>query len=529
MKKVAVTGGGTLAARVTEHLRQSGEVEIVAEGAASTVVYLPRIGGPGSPGPDMLDTAQTLRRLNSNAIERAVVISSAEIYGASHNNPGMIREDRVLPQSSNSIQQAWAKYETLVRELFHGPKLTVLRTAPVITRDGRDFYSDLFRHAAAYALPGSVSTLQLLTPDDFAAAIEAAVTEPETGTYNIAPAGVIPLDAALRLAEVKRIPVSRLLQNAIRDLRKGKVWPADQIEYIRYNWTVSGELARRELLFEPKFTSAQALQRDSKAQFDDFGMDRAYIDKWGRGGFKFLHKYYWRIESRGLANIPKEGKVVLTGVHRGFMPFDATMVLDVLVKGIGRVPRFLIHPCLVKMPPLNNAMTRWGGLIANQENADWVLDNEGVVGIYPEGIRGAFTFYKEAYRLHRFGRDEYVKIALRNRAPIVPFVTVGHAEIFPILARLDIGWFKRWTEWPFCPIAPPWPLAPIPLPSKWHMEFLPAIHLEREYPAEAAEDPAAVKAIGIKVRAQMQEAMDRLLAERKHVFFGTIFQGEVMK
>jgi 1-acyl-sn-glycerol-3-phosphate acyltransferase len=209
------------------------------------------------------------------------------------------------------------------------------------------------------------------------------------------------------------------------------------------------------------------------------------------------------------------------------MPFDATMVLDAVVKGTGRIPRFLIHPCLVKMPPLNNFMTRLGGMIACQENADWVLSRNELLGIYPEGIRGAFTYYKDAYKLHKFGRDEYVRMAIRNQAPIVPFVTVGHAEIFPIFGRIDSAAFRKWTEWPFCPIAPPWPLAPVPLPSKWHMDFLSPIHVEQQYPPEAADDLKTVREVSTQIRATMQSAIDRLLEQRPHVFWGNIFKGEL--
>ena len=54
-----------------------------------------------------------------------------------------------------------------------------------------------------------------------------------------------------------------------------------------------------------------------------------------------------------------------------------------------------------------------------------------------------------------FGRDEFVKAALRNAVPIIPFVTVGNVEIFPVLAKLDWAWWKRLSGWPCLPIAPP--------------------------------------------------------------------------
>jgi 1-acyl-sn-glycerol-3-phosphate acyltransferase len=139
--------------------------------------------------------------------------------------------------------------------------------------------------------------------------------------------------------------------------------------------------------------------------------------------------------------------------------------------------------------------------------------------VFPEGIRGAFTMYKRAYTLGKFGRDEFVRMALRNRAPILPFVTVGSAEIYPILKRVDWLWFKRYTEWPFLPITP----APFPLPSKWHTQFLPPMHVELEYGPDAADDPKTVHRISLEVRQRMQAAIDEMLLRRKSIFYGSIF------
>ena len=72
------------------------------------------------------------------------------------------------------------------------------------------------------------------------------------------------------------------------------------------------------------------------------------------------------------------------------------MALVAVKRATGRVPRFLIHPCLVKNPFLANYMTKLGGIVACQENADWVLEREGLLVMFPEGIHGAFTPYRQS-------------------------------------------------------------------------------------------------------------------------------------
>jgi len=66
----------------------------------------------------------------------------------------------------------------------------------------------------------------------------------------------------------------------------------------------------------------------------------------------------------------------------------------------------------------------------------------------------------------------------------------------------------------------------VPLPSKWHTQFLPTIHVEQQYGPEAAEDARVVKAISQEVQNQMQQAVDEILRRRKSIFFGSVFGAE---
>jgi 1-acyl-sn-glycerol-3-phosphate acyltransferase len=514
---------------------------------------------------------------------RLVLLSSAAAVSPGHHHPGYVAESE-RPPGHNPIAAAWLDLEALAARRLGGPgspgapELIVLRPAAVAARDGEDALCRMLRGRAAVVPPGFDPTVQLLSPDDLAAAIECALERGagKPGIYHVAPAGAVPVRAALRLAGVRRLPLGWL--------------GGGRLDYLRHGWTVSGDKIRRELGFTPRATSAAAvvaafggrtgLPGSSVAaaaaaaapasgtapsgtppagttpsgtapsgtppsgtppsaaapsgpppapetsggvpDFDPYGLDKRYIAAYGRTLFRFLHDGYWRIEHEGLEHVPRQGRAVLTGVHRGFMPWDGVMALHLIARELGRHPRFLIHPCLVKFPFLANYMTKLGGIIACQENADWVLGQGELLGMFPEGIQGAFTMYRDAYRLGRFGRDEYVKMALRQGAPIVPFVTVGSAEIYPILGRVDSKLVRRVTEWPFLPIAPNFPLPGLPLPSKWHTRFLEPLPVDQLYPPEAAEDPEVVRAISREVRARMEAAIQGMLARRKSIFFGSI-------
>lgn len=509
-----------------------------------TVVYAPPPGRYRRRSVDLEDAESVFQQCARARIKKFVLLSSAMIYGASPHNPGFISEAHVIPRSDKKrISKDWLDLEALAAAYMGelsgtNIELNILRSCAVLAPGSDDYFSELFRKTLAFVLPGHDPTIQLLSPIDLAGVVSAVVANRAGGVFNVAPDGVITLRAALRLSEASRLPIARTIQRMAR--RLGLAHPIEQLDYIRYSWTISNRKAKRELKWIPCRSSVEALRdfRIAEAghvtshqlpslEFDDYGMDKRYIELYGRRMFKFLHDYYWRVEVKDVHYVPRSGRAVLVGVHRGFMPWDAVMALHLIVRDVGRYVRFLIHPGLIKFPCLFNFHTKLGGIIACQENADFVLKHDEIVGIFPEGIKGAFLHYRDAYKLTKFGRDEFVKIALRHRAPIVPFVTVGSAEIFPILKKVNWAWWKRNTEWPTFPITPTWPfVGAIPLPSKWHTQFLEPLHVEDRYPPEAADDAEVVSAISQEVRRRMEQAIGEMLRRRQSIFFGSIFEQE---
>jgi 1-acyl-sn-glycerol-3-phosphate acyltransferase/nucleoside-diphosphate-sugar epimerase len=511
---------------------------------ADLVVYPPPLAAK-APGPDLDDARALFAACRAAGVGRVVLVASAAICEPSHQHAGFTPESRSpSAHPRNRLARRWAELEALAAGELPGAALTILRAAPLASRDAGELLPRLVGSRLAPALAGYDPSVQLLAPEDLAEAVARAVGTAPTGpagevvVYQIVPRGTVPVRTAVRLAGGRQVRIPWSLQRLARAALAPLGWAAhaDELAYARYPATVSGAKAERDLGFVARKTSAQAaiaMRRGTPAEpvseapdFDPYGMDRAYIDAYGRTLFRFLHDHYWRVEHQGLEHVPRQGRAVLTGVHRGFMPFDGCMLLHLVARELGRYPRFLIHPCLVKPPFLANYMTKLGGILACQENADFVLGSDELLGMFPEGIHGAFTLYRDAYRLGKFGRDEYVRMALRNRAPIVPFVTVGSAEIFPLLGKVRSRFARRVLEWPFLPLAPNFPFPGLPLPSKWHTRFLPPLPVHRDHPLEAADDPATVAAISGEVRARMEEAIAGMLARRRSIFWGSVFGGE---
>jgi 1-acyl-sn-glycerol-3-phosphate acyltransferase/nucleoside-diphosphate-sugar epimerase len=539
LSKSAIVEACQLAPRLN-----GGYALLFTEHAIDTVVYAPQLRRQNEMTPNLAEAAMVFAESARAGIARVVVISSAAIYGADPHNPGFITELRLpLRRDKNPIGHHWATLEALADEgVGQQPAamLTILRPAAVPVRGETDYFSRLCRRGLVPTLPLYDPSIQLLSPDDLAQAVCCAVERSAGGIFNVAPAEVIPLRMALRMADAQRLPVPWLVQRLARRVLAsiGLAFPGDQLAYIRYSWTISNEKIKRELGFAPERSSAEALlavlngqaskrwsNPTERSHFDDFGMDLDYIKAKRRRIFKFFHDYYWRIEVKGSEHIPRQGRAVMVGAHRGFMPFDGVMAFEFVAREVGRYMRFLIHPCLIKTPfPFD--FSKLGCLKVCRENAAYVLQHDELLAFYPEGIQGAFRYYRGVYQLGKFGRDEYVKFALRHQAPIVPFVTVGSAEIFPVLAKLNWRWWREKSLWPCFPIAPPFPLLPLPLPTKWHTLFLEPLHVEQHYPPEAADDAATVRAISQEVRTRMQDAIDEMRRRRRSIFFGSIFESE---
>jgi len=507
--------------KLLDHPESAGVAAAPAEG--TSYVYLPALATRDGMVPDLREAQLVFESAASHPGCHFVLLSSALVYGTGPGRTGFVTEDQPpCRNGGDRVSQTWSSLESLAYRYLDKTALTILRPTTVL--GSPTLFCRLFEHRFVPSLPGHDPVLQLLSLSDLASAVLCVIKADQPGIFNVAPDDVVPLHAAIRLRRGIRVPIPRTLRRAVTR-------PAT-LDYLRYPWTVGNAKIKEQLGFTPRQTSAGALlefcnrapdSAEPELRFDEFGMDKKYIRFYGNSLFRLVSDCYWRIESRGLEHIPGEGPGILVGMHRGFMPFDGVMALHTVVRKTGRFPRFLTHPALLKFPFLSNFMTKLGGVVACQQSADHVLANRELLGIFPEGIHGAFTRYREAYKLQAFGRDAFVKLALRHRAPIIPFVTVGSAEIFPIFGKIKSPRWTRYAGWPFIPITPTFPLLPLPLPSKWHTQFLSPVSVD-QYPPGAAGDPAVVKALSREVRTKMQQAVDEMLSKRRSIFWGSIFE-----
>jgi 1-acyl-sn-glycerol-3-phosphate acyltransferase len=253
---------------------------------------------------------------------------------------------------------------------------------------------------------------------------------------------------------------------------------------------------------------------------DEWGLDEEFADAL-YPLLDFMYERWWRVELTGAVNVPSHGRALLVPNHAGIVPWDAIMIGTGIVKEhpLPRYPRFLVLNWAFELPYVSFALRKLGAVVASPHNAIRLLEQDELVGVFPEGVKGAGKGWGDRYRLQRFGRGGFVEIALRTRAPIVPVAVVGSEEIHPKLAESKL--LARATGAPYFPITPTFPalgpLGLVPLPSKWRIEFCEPIPTEGFGP-EAAEDRGLVFELSEQVRETIQAKIYENLVKRGRAF-----------
>ena len=206
--------------------------------------------------------------------------------------------------------------------------------------------------------------------------------------------------------------------------------------------------------------------------FDKFGIARGHL-KWFYQIMGLLYFHYFKVALKDQHHVPDQGRCMLIGNHSGGIPVDGGMLSAALFFGLQkpRHPHGMVEKFAQNVPFLSSWFSRMGQLTGLPEHAKLLLEDERLLVVFPEGVRGIGKLWSQRYELERFGTG-FMRIALETKTPIIPFAFIGGEEAFPTMFHLKR--LARIAGVPYIPI--PKHIIPLPKPVPCRIHFGAPLH-----------------------------------------------------
>ena len=246
-----------------------------------------------------------------------------------------------------------------------------------------------------------------------------------------------------------------------------------------------------------------------------------------------LLNHYFRGEVDGLDNLP-EGEALLVANHNAGITSMETFLFGLRYyrhTGGRELIRFLGHHMMARLPVLGNFLIQVGMIRASHAAADRALQAGCKVMVLPGGNYEAFRPYRQRHRVDFGGHVGYVRLALRNRVPVVPVLCLGgHETLYVVfrgerLARLTgVKRFLRSDSFPLF-FALPWgvalgPIFHLPLPAKLEVEVGEPLDLHEHLDGGDPEDPQVLARLSALVQDRIQQMMNARAGRRRWPVIG---------
>jgi len=238
-----------------------------------TVVHLEYVHSPRMPAEErhrinVVGTMRILDFCHKYRVKKVVILSTAHIYGALHDNhPYLDEEDPVRAGQDYAALRHMIEIDTYARSWmyrFRDVKTVILRPCNIIGPTIRNSMTRYLGRTLCPTLLGFDPMMQFVHEEDLAEAVALAVERPgAAGILNVAGDGVIPLSHAVREAGGRCVPFPHPLVYASVRL----LWPlgltalpSPEIDYLMYSCIVSTRRAGRELGFRPRYSLLETLR-----------------------------------------------------------------------------------------------------------------------------------------------------------------------------------------------------------------------------------------------------------------------------
>ncbi len=246
-----------------------------------------------------------------------------------------------------------------------------------------------------------------------------------------------------------------------------------------------------------------------------------------------LYERYFRCELEGAEHLPT-GPAIYFGNHCGSTWTVEGGLLACAIfreRGPDHPLYFLVHEGLLAIPPIGRRLLRVGAVLGSRPVARKVLHEAGQFVVFPGGDLDSHKPFSDRHEVSFHGHTGFIRMAMEERAPLVPFAHVGTHETLFVLAsgrriaralglpeRMRLNVFPLIVSFPFGFTLGPW-FAALPLPAKVEMRVLEPVRLWQLGWTDPSDD-THVRASLSYLEDLVREAVGELAAKRKRVFFG---------
>ncbi|MFT4010623.1 MAG: NAD-dependent epimerase/dehydratase family protein [Nocardioidaceae bacterium] len=261
---------------VRADIRNPVIAKVIAGEHVDTVVHTsvmpadqPRLGSTKEH--NVIGTMQLLAACQrAPGVERLIVKSSAEVYGADSKSVAMCTEDSPTGRYVQGFSKDVFEVEGYVRGFARrrpDVAITMLRNVNTIGPTVRSQLADYFRMPVTPRPIGFDARIQLVHYSDLLGALHHATLAGVTGTFNLAGDGVLMLSQAIRRLGHPSLALPGLVLGLVgRGLKPAGLSPvsfsAEQVRFLQFGRGVDTTRLRTVLGYQPAYTTLEA--------FDDF-------------------------------------------------------------------------------------------------------------------------------------------------------------------------------------------------------------------------------------------------------------------
>jgi UDP-glucose 4-epimerase len=221
---------------------------------------------------EVMGSMHVLAAAARTGLERLVLASLTALYGARPSHAAVLTEDAPLAGCAGSrfindkieVERQFASFRTR----HPGVATVVLRFAPLVGPTSDNPVTRWLRTGTIPTLLGYDPLWQALHENDAAEALQRALVC-ESGVYNVAADGVMPLSGVVRHAGGRAVPMpAPVLKGVVRALESlGRASVPDAlIDYLQFSLVADASRAAAALGFLPRYSMAEAVSSLQEAR-----------------------------------------------------------------------------------------------------------------------------------------------------------------------------------------------------------------------------------------------------------------------